>query len=74
MEKFWLGDEAVFLVFLFSGGFGFAFFPLGEGFVLATAAEFFEGAFGFDFGFEAFEGAVDGLSFFDYDFWHEDVL
>ena len=69
-----LGDEAVFLILFLGGGLGLAFFALGQGFVLTAAAEFFEGAFSLDFGLEAFESAVDGLSFFNGDFWHEWVL
>ena len=36
-----LGDEAVFLILLFSGRLGFALFALGQGFVLTAATEFF---------------------------------
>ena len=69
-----LGDETVFLIFLFRRRFGFALFALGQGLVLTAAAEFFEGAFSLDLGLEAFESAVDGLSFFNGDFGHEWVL
>jgi hypothetical protein len=69
-----LGDEAVFLILLFSGRLGFALFALGQGFVLTAAAEFFKSTFGLDLGFETLEGTIDRLSFFDDDFWHEWVL
>jgi hypothetical protein len=36
-----LGDEAVFLILLFSGRLGLALFALGQGFVLTAATEFF---------------------------------
>ncbi len=36
----------------------------------AETAHFFENAFHFELGLEAFEGAVDGLSFADLDFGH----
>ena len=69
-----LGDEAVFLIFFLGGRLGFAFFALRQGLVLTAAAEFFQRTFGFDFRFEALESTVNGLSFFNGDFWHEWVL
>lgn len=52
------------------GGAGFALEALLGGFVAAETADFFENAFHFELGLEAFEGAVDGLSFADLDFGH----
>ena len=69
-----LGDEAVFLILFLGGRLGFAFFALRQSLVLTAAAEFFQRTFGFDFRFEALESTVNGLSFFNGDFWHEWVL
>jgi len=41
-----------------------ALLAFGRGFECAAAAHFLEDSFGIEFGFEAFEGAIDGLSFF----------
>lgn len=54
----------------FGSGAGFALETLFGSLVAAEAAHFFENAFHFELGLEAFESAVDGLSFADLDFGH----
>jgi len=67
---FFVHGEAEFDASTFGGGAGFAAAAFDWGFEGAQAADFVENTLGFEFGFKAFECAVDGLSFFYGDFWH----
>jgi len=49
----------------FGGGAGLAALAAGGGFEGAASTDFLHDPLGVEFRFEAFEGAVDGLAFFD---------
>ena len=56
----------------FGSGAKFALLAFGRGFECTTAAHFLKNSFGIEFGFEAFESAIDWLSFFDVHSTHAD--
>ncbi|MEY3393804.1 MAG: hypothetical protein RL346_40 [Verrucomicrobiota bacterium] len=67
------GETPSDLVALGSGA-EFALFAFGRGFERATTAHFFKNTLGIEFGFEAFESTIHGLSFFDVHSTHADVF